>query len=386
MTDAAAALKATEFPFQSFRRALRHWYRDHGRHLPWRAAEDPYRVWISEIMLQQTTVTAVVPYFERFLKRFPDLTTLAAADESEVLRLWEGLGYYSRARNIHKTARVLVAQHEAQFPRDLAALQMLPGIGRYTAGAIASFAFGLRAPILEANTLRLYARLIGYRDDPRTTIGQRRLWEFAEQVLPARDIGPFNQALMDLGATVCTPERPACETCPVRTCCVAYSLNLQDEIPQRARRPEITLVTEYAVAVSCGQQYLLRKRQHGERWAGLWDFVRFSPPESHEDSTDESWMSTEAARRTGLALKSLNPLLTFKHSVTRYQITLRCFHATVVKAKRVSTDSEVWVSPEQFGDLPLSNPARKIARHLQQMKATPVRVAESLRDSIPVTE
>ena len=378
MNETNTALKSADFPFQSFRRALRAWYRDHGRQLPWRAAEDPYRVWISEIMLQQTTVTAVVPYFERFLQRFPDLRTLATADESEVLRLWEGLGYYSRARNIHKTARVLVAQHEAQFPPDLAALQMLPGIGRYTAGAIASFAFGLRAPILEANTLRLYARLIGYRDDPRTTAGQRRLWEFAEQVLPAKEPGPFNQALMDLGATVCTPERPACETCPVRTCCVAYALGLQNEIPQRARRPEITLVTEYAVAVSSGQEFLLRKRQHGERWAGLWDFVRFSPPEGLDDPSNESWMSTEATDRTGLALKSLTPLLTFKHSVTRYQIMLRCFHATVAKAKRVSTDTEVWVTPDQFGDLPLSNPARKIARHIQQLHSMTGKAAKSL--------
>src|SRR5437016_2075319 len=170
-----------------FRRALGAWYRRHARPLPWRATRDPYRIWISEIMLQQTTVAAVVPYFERFLKRFPTLGSLAAAREQAVLRLWEGLGYYSRARNIHKAARVVANELDGVFPDDVEALQKLPGIGRYTAGAIASFAFDRPAPIVEANTLRLYSRLIGLRDDPRSAAGQKQLWDFAGRIVPRRN-------------------------------------------------------------------------------------------------------------------------------------------------------------------------------------------------------
>src|SRR5580704_2948280 len=175
---------ARDFDTRRFRRALAAWYGRHARPLPWRNTNDPYRIWISEIMLQQTTVVAVVPYFERFLKRFPTLALLAAAKEEEVLRLWEGLGYYSRARNIHKTARRIVSEHDGGFPDSVEALRELPGIGRYTAGAIASFAFQRPAPILEANTLRLYSRLLGFRGDPRSAAGQKLLWDFATQIVP----------------------------------------------------------------------------------------------------------------------------------------------------------------------------------------------------------
>ena len=165
-----------------FRRGVRSWYKRNARDLPWRSTADAYRVWISEIMLQQTTVAAVLPYFERFVARFPSLAALAAAEEEEVLKYWEGLGYYSRARNLHKTARQLLSGHAGRFPESVEELQALPGIGRYTAGAIASFAFGLPAPIVEANTLRLYCRLMGYRGNPRGSEGQRLLWQFAKRV------------------------------------------------------------------------------------------------------------------------------------------------------------------------------------------------------------
>ena len=172
-----------------FRRGLIAWYPRNARPLPWRKSADPYRIWISEIMLQQTTVAAVVPYFERFLARFPTLAALAQANEQDVLRLWEGLGYYSRARNIHKTARVIVRELGGLFPDEVARLAELPGIGRYTAGAIASFAFDRRAPIVEANTLRLYCRLLGFRGDPRSAAGQKLLWEFAGLILPRESRG-----------------------------------------------------------------------------------------------------------------------------------------------------------------------------------------------------
>jgi A/G-specific adenine glycosylase len=194
---------------QRLRRKLKTWYAGSARDLPWRATQDAYRIWISEIMLQQTTVAAVVPYYERFFEAFPTLETLANAEERQVLKLWEGLGYYSRARNLWKAARQLWEHSEGQFPSTVSELQELPGIGRYTAGAIVSFAFNRKAPILEANTVRLYSRLIGYESDPRSAEGQRILWRFAEQILPQCDPGRTNQALMELGARICAPSEPS---------------------------------------------------------------------------------------------------------------------------------------------------------------------------------
>ena len=272
MSDPLAEITAPWL--RRFRHSLKRWHAQHGRDLPWRNCRDPYKVWISEIMLQQTTVVAVKPYFDRFLQRFPNVVALASANEEDVLRLWEGLGYYSRARNLHRTARVLVEQG-GSFPETVEELRQLPGIGRYTAGAIVSFAFDRPAPILEANTLRLYSRLLGYRDDPRSTAGQRLLWSFAEKLVPTKAAGEFNQALTDLGATVCTPTDPRCDDCPVAACCRALADRSQADIPRPARRPEITAVQEASIAIESNGNFLLIRRPEGTRWAGLWDFPRF---------------------------------------------------------------------------------------------------------------
>lgn len=315
-------------------------------------------MWISEIMLQQTTVAAVKPYFDRFLQRFPTVQALAAADESDVLRLWEGLGYYSRARNLHRAAQVVVEQFGGHFPSDPETLQSLPGVGRYTAGAISSFAFDQRAAIVEANTLRLYCRLLGYDGDPRSTAGQRLLWEFAEQILPAAGAGEFNQGLMDLGATVCTPTQPDCEHCPVRTCCVAAAEGRQGEIPRPARRPEITAVTEVYVAVHHDGKYLLRQRTAEERWAGLWDFLRY-PLEEH---TATEALRARVHEQTGLQIELGPQVAEFQHSVTRYRITLKCHVARRTGGRLAVRDTTAeWVSAERFGEYPLSVTGRKLA-------------------------
>jgi A/G-specific adenine glycosylase len=352
-----------QFDLRRFRRALTAWYVRHARPLPWRNTRDPYRIWISEIMLQQTTVAAVVPYFERFLRRFPTLAILAAARESEVLRRWEGLGYYSRARNIHKTARQIVGENGGVFPDDVAALRDLPGIGRYTAGAIASFAFERAAPILEANTLRLYSRLLGFRGDPRSAAGQKLLWEFAEQIVPRKRPGRFNQALMELGATLCSAENPDCLRCPVRTLCTASMNGWQHEIPVRALRTAPTPVTEVAVAIQRGKRYLLLKRPAGERWAGLWDFVRFAW------MADGSMSTTVLARavrnETGLAVTIGKALAQFRHSVTRFRITLCCYKAEWAAGELSGSNREFrWVTPAQLSRFPLSVTGRQLARLL----------------------
>lgn len=360
--------------FRRFRRNLLKWYENNARDLPWRRTEQAYRIWISEIMLQQTTVTAVVPYYRRFLKQFPTVRKLALAPEDEVLRLWEGLGYYSRARNIHKTAKLLVEEYKGRFPEDVEELQQLPGIGRYTAGAIASFAFDRQAPIVEANTLRLYSRLLGYDGDPRSTSGQALLWEFAENVLPQKMPGRFNQALMELGAILCVPNEPNCPACPVKSCCGAFAEGRQQEIPRPKVRPEITRVTEAAVVVQQGNRFLLRRCEAGERWAGLWDFPRFSLAAETNGNrklsgSTFSVIKPELEQRmreaTGLHAEIGGLLTEMTHSVTRYRIRLLCFRAEILNTQTAEHSDQSWVGLDEIGDYPLSVTGRKIANLLK---------------------
>lgn len=351
---------------RGFLPALRRWYETHGRVLPWRGERDPYRVWLREIMLQQTTVTAVVPYLERFLQAFPTVASLASAEEIAVLRLWEGLGYYSRARNLHRAARQLIANLAGTFPTSAEALETLPGIGRYTAGAIASFAFDQPAPIVEANTLRLHARLLGLEGDPRSKVGQHQLWSWAASIVegatPQFRAGAINQALMDVGATVCTPQNPDCPACPLKKWCGALAAGKQQEIPRPAVRPVITEVTEATVAVFHRGRYLLRQRAGDERWAGLWDFPRFAV----DEATSLLSTLTDGVRdQTGLLIALGDEIATLKHSVTRYRITLRCFTATVNTGRLHAADTLRWVTASEFAEYPLSVTGRKFAERLR---------------------
>jgi len=360
-------LNHTSLP--ALRKRLLAWYAAHARDLPWRRTRDPYPIWVSEIMLQQTTVTAVIPYYERFLAAFPTVHALAAADVHDVLKLWEGLGYYSRGRNLHRAAQVIVNEHGGRFPDDVAGLQALPGIGRYTAGAIASFSRNVRAPIVEANTLRLYARLLGFAGDPRSSIGQALLWEFAEQLLPRRRCGRVNQALMELGATVCRPAEPDCAACPLSRDCLAFRDGTQAQIPAPKPRPVITQVVEAAIAVRKHGRYLLRQRGPDERWAGLWDFPRFevsTGDHAVQDSTPlRRRLVAELAGLTGLSAEIGDLITEIHHSVTRFRIRLLCFEATHQRGSIRSADAECrWVRPGEFGSLALSVSGRRLARLL----------------------
>ncbi len=276
--NSSVSCASVKFPdsvwLAQFRRRILAWFRRNARDLPWRRTRDPYAIWVSEIMLQQTQVVTVVGYFERFLAAFPSIADLAAADEQEVLRLWEGLGYYRRARQLHAAARVIVAEHQGRFPHEPHQIRALPGIGRYTAGAIASIGWDAREPILEANTIRVFSRLLAYRGDPQKIAGQQRLWEFAAGVLPQKDTGLFNQALMELGSEICTPRGPRCDRCPVRDLCPTFRLGLQDEIPLPKRKTRYEDRHEAAVIVRRGDRVVLRRCGPDERWAGLWDFPR----------------------------------------------------------------------------------------------------------------
>lgn len=258
-----------------FSRTLIAWQRRAGRHdLPWQAARDPYRIWLSEIMLQQTQVSAVIPYYERFVARFPDVRSLARASQHEVLRLWSGLGYYARARNLHRSARIVAQRRAGRFPDTAEGLAQLPGVGRSTAGAIAAFAFGQRAPILDGNVKRLLARCFGIEGYPGEAQVTQRLWTLAESLLPRRAIEPYTQALMDLGATVCTRRRPRCAQCPLRAQCIALLEGRVSELPApRPLRARPLRRETWLIALHDGQVLLERRPAEGV-WGGLWALPR----------------------------------------------------------------------------------------------------------------
>lgn len=347
---------------RTLRRRLLAWYSEHKRDLPWRQSRDPYRIWLSEIMLQQTQVATVKDYFDRFTRAFPDVCSLAAADETEVLRFWEGLGYYRRARQLHAAAKKVVAEYGGTFPNEVDELQQLPGIGRYTAGAIASIAFDRRAPILEANTIRLLSRLVAYRGNPHSQTGQRPLWRVAEEILPQKRVAEFNQALMELGSLVCTPNEPKCATCPLSAVCAAFAAGLQREIPLAKPRQVYTDLREAAVIVRKNGSVLVRQCGADERWAGLWDFPRFAVEEDGPLFARKE-IATKVASQTGIECAPSGLLKTLKHGVTRYRITLDCYQATYVGGRvRATTSAAVrWLPVGELPSLPLSTTGRKIA-------------------------
>ncbi|MBR5626774.1 MAG: A/G-specific adenine glycosylase [Thermoguttaceae bacterium] len=372
--------------FADLRRCLFRWFEENGRALPWRRDHpDAYSVWVSEIMLQQTTTRTVRDYFIRFTARFPDVRSLAAAEVSEVLQYWEGLGYYRRCHQLHAAARKIVEDFQGVFPDQRDLLLKLPGIGRYTAGAILSIAFDQRQPILEANTIRLHSRILGLRGDPARSAVNQVLWNFAEKILPDKNCGKFNQGLMDLGSLVCTPVHPDCINCPVVLFCQAARDGTQSFIPyirpkqEKESRVEVALlVADDSVGIQGGDnwpecpatakmkaaenrmnrqnsgvkrlkpesRFLLIKYPRGVRWAGLWDFPRFlqkSDGMPEHDATLNARLNRlleflarregkqGRRRKVGIVLKEL------RHSVTRFRILLR-FCETFADTEPVSAD------------------------------------------------
>jgi A/G-specific adenine glycosylase len=345
------------------RQRLLSWFETARRDLPWRRNRDPYRIWVSEVMLQQTTVAAVIPYFERFLQAFPTLRELATAPEQDVLRLWEGLGYYRRARDLHRAAQQLAVMVGGTIPDDPDLLSELPGMGRYTLGAVLSQAFDRRLPVLEANSLRVLCRLFGRTDDPRRGPAQRWLWQTAEELLPTRRVGDFNQALMELGALICTPTAPRCKQCPLAADCVAHRLGLQAEIPAKSLAPVITEIREAAVIIRRGTDVLLVQRpESANRWANLWEFPHgpLAEGESHEET------ALRLARDAGMEATLGPELLTLRHGVTRFRITMACFEAEHVRGEFRSDfyRQGLWLSPQRLSDYPVSAPQRRLAKAL----------------------
>jgi A/G-specific adenine glycosylase len=347
---------------RSHARRLLAWFDCHRRELPWRRDRNPYRVWVSEVMLQQTTVAAVGPYFERFLAAFPTVTDLANADEQAVLRIWEGLGYYRRARHLHQAARRLVNDHDGKLPNDPVVWAGLPGVGRSILGAVLSQAFDRRLPIVEANSLRVLCRLFGYTGDPRSGEGKKWLWDKASELLPAKRAGDFNQAIMELGALVCTPAAPKCDECPLAGACVSRQKGMQSAIPQKASRPAVTAVREVALVIRRGPRVLLAQRPpDAARWADLWEFPHgeLTAGETHEAAAERLLEPL-----TGLDVIVGPELLTVRHGVTRFRITLVCLEAEY-RSGRFRSDfyrRGLWLRPAELADYPVSAPQRTLTR------------------------
>ena len=347
------------------------WFAVHARDLPWRRTLDPYAIWISEIMLQQTQVKTVIPYWERWLHALPDVRALAAAPEDRVLKLWEGLGYYTRARNLQKAARLIVTEHAGQFPCDFPAILALPGIGRYTAGAIASIAFNQPAPLLDGNVIRVLTRLFALPGDPKEKQLNERLWKLAEELgvvaagvadsnvqIPhsAGACSALNQALMELGATLCTPRAPTCSECPLAKQCRAHQTGRSEEFPQSKMRTAATERRFVVAVLERDGKFLVRQRPARVVNAGLWEFPNeeLADPEADARSAVVSWLH--------LSKGKLLPLKPVKHAITRYRITLEIFRADVGK-KRLSIEAgATWADPATLDHLAFTGAHRRIVR------------------------
>lgn len=307
-------------------------------------------------MLQQTQTTTVIPYFARFVQSLPTVQALAAADESKVLKLWEGLGYYRRARQLHAAAKLIVKQHGGDFPESYDEVVALPGVGRYTAGAVLSIGRDQRLPILEANTIRLFARLIGLQIETTRSPAQKQLWAFAEEILPFKNVGDFNQSLMEIGSSVCKPQSPRCDVCPLSEFCVAFANNIQHEIPVARKKSAAQKRQEAAVVVQSQGRFLVRKRTADEWWTGLWDFPRFVAK-----STEAKTIAERVLSATGVEVESCELFRTIHHGVTKYQIELHCYHANRMGGRIKSRSGYRWVTRNQLHELPLTRTAREMA-------------------------
>ncbi|RUA16907.1 MAG: A/G-specific adenine glycosylase [Clostridia bacterium] len=353
---------------KEFRHALLAWYDAQARVLPWREHVTPYHTWISEIMLQQTQVNTVIPYYQRFLVRFPDVSTLAAAPLDEVLKLWEGLGYYRRVHNLYKSAKIIVEQHNGKLPENEKSLLALPGIGRYTAGAIRSIAFGKRTPVLDGNVKRVLARV----DDIDESIDLRKtgkhLWARAAELTPSDRPGDFNQAMMELGATICLPREPACNVCPVTKFCKARARGVQTQRPVRTPKKR---VPHYHVAAGVvwhahdANRFLIAQRPAAGMLGGLWEF-----PGGKQEAGESLPQTLKRELKEELAIKVIvgEKMAVIKHAFTHFRITLHAFHAQHLagQPQRIGVDDWRWVTLDELDAFAFPKTDRQIIAALQK--------------------
>ncbi len=345
------------------------WFRKNARELPWRKTYAPYHVWISEIMLQQTQMDRAVDYFNSWIRRFPDIASIAMASEEEVLKLWEGLGYYARARNIFKSASILQARHNGRLQADYALLLGLPGIGKYTAGAIMSIAFNKPFPLVDANIERIFARLFNLDQPVKEKTARDFIWQKAEELLPAGMARDFNQALMELGALVCLARNPRCKICPVSSACESFRLGLVARRPVLTVPPK-TIFIEMATAIlEHANKIFVQKRKSKGVWPNLWEFPG---GRLEQGETPEMAVVREYMEETELAIGNLRKITTVQHSYTIYRVTLHCYFCSLLDDRLDpvlhGAQEYRWVKPGELSGFAFPAGHRKLLRYLQKEK------------------
>ena len=346
-------------------RALLDWYDHSRRDLPWRGETDSYRVWVSEIMLQQTQVTTVVPYYRAFLGHFPTLADLAAAPLDRVLKVWEGLGYYARARNLHAAARRIVAEHGGRIPVSYAGLRRLPGLGDYAAGAIASIAFGEQVPAVDGNVKRVLTRLFAVAEDVGLSTTLRRLRAIAADLVPAERPGDFNQALMELGALICTTQSPQCLLCPLRENCQGLALGMHTSLPVRRTRAALPHVDVTAGVIRRDDGYLLiAQRKPTAMLGGLWEFPG---GKCRAEEAPEECLRREVHEELDVEIEVGRQMMTIRHSYTHFRISLHVFECRFVggQPQALDCDDWRWVRPHELSDYAFPVTDQKIMRLLK---------------------
>ncbi|MBP9865575.1 MAG: A/G-specific adenine glycosylase [Candidatus Omnitrophica bacterium] len=336
------------------RSKLLSWYRKHARDLPWRHTCDPYKIWVSEIMLQQTQVQTVIPYYTRWLERFPTLEALAKAPQEEVMKYWAGLGYYRRVKMLHAAADFVQTELQGVIPSSPDELRKIPGIGRYTAGAIASIAFQKPAPLVDGNVIRILTRLYGLKKNTAHAGTLKHLWWLAEKLVPEKNPGDFNQAMMELGATVCLPKSPSCRTCPVQKECRALAAGNPESFPVKTQKEKIQKIKSAALILKNPQgQVLIDRQPQNARWGGLWMFPH---GENKEKVADRFKLTDNPSAHSFI----------IKHSFTKYSIQLHVFEAgvSVKTSKKLAAQGHRWTSVPALENFAFPSPHQKIARHL----------------------
>ena len=339
------------------------WYEQNARSLPWRGHSDPYTIWVSEIMLQQTRVDTVIPYFLKWMERFPTVDTLAAAPEDSVLKAWEGLGYYSRARSMHKAARLLAQNHGSRLPGEFKALVSLPGIGPYTAAAIASIAFGLDHAVVDGNVKRVLARLLPYTNAVNTPSAEKDLRRIAQSLLPAGRAGDYNQAVMELGALICLPRNPKCAACPVSGQCAAFKDDRQAELPVMKEKSVVPHITVTAGILHQDGKVLIARRPTNGLLGGMWEFPggKVEPGESHAQA-----LARELEEELGIKTAVSDLLGRYNHAYTHFKLTLYAYHTLITAGEiRLLQASEAsWVDVTDLEAYPMGKIDRMISRDL----------------------
>ncbi|MEA3363101.1 MAG: A/G-specific adenine glycosylase [Thermodesulfobacteriota bacterium] len=337
------------------------WYGHSGRDLPWRNTRDPYRIWLSEIMLQQTTVTAVIDYYQRFLAKIPTVEHLAVSPLEDIIDLWAGLGYYSRARNLHAAARVVVEQFNGYFPDDVELLQKLPGVGRSTAGAISALAFDQRAPILDGNVRRVLCRLFALEEPPRSTSAEKQLWLWSEQLTPVENVHDYTQAIMDLGATVCVPRKPLCDECPLAELCQAYKLGLEQKLPLKQTAKPIPTRYEVALLIEHHGSYLVRRRMTDGFLGGMWEFPTLSLTEG-EDPEKKLYSLLADFGLTGAA----EQVGTIQHIYSHFRLKSVAYCKKIEHFPILFEGNNSWFSLDQLKNMALHGAHKKVLDKLLQ--------------------